>query len=92
MSQNENADDQWIQVEPEENVFVVNIGDMMSYFSNGIIKGRDSFCSANHLQGAHESGTIMVRPWGCRSLKKDLAGTWNLEISCNSSCKKFKVI
>ena len=25
-------------MQPEENVFVVNIGDMMSYFSNGVIK------------------------------------------------------
>ena len=34
-----NAQDKWVKVEPEENVFVVNIGDMMSFFSNGIIKG-----------------------------------------------------
>ena len=37
-SQNKNSNDEWIQVQPEENVFVVNIGDMMSYFSNGVIK------------------------------------------------------
>ena len=37
-SQNKNSNGEWIQVKPEENVFVVNIGDMMSYFSNGVIK------------------------------------------------------
>ena len=38
MRAKKNSNNEWIQVQPEENVFVVNIGDMMSYFSNGMIK------------------------------------------------------
>ena len=37
-NQNKDSNGEWIQVKPEENVFIVNIGDMMSYFSNGVIK------------------------------------------------------
>ena len=78
-SWNENSDDVWIQVEPEENVFVVNIGDMMSYFSNGVIKGRV-------LADSAESRWVI----GGLTSNDDLAGSWNPDQSCNTSCEKFK--
>ena len=35
----ENSDGNWISVKPEDGAFVINIGDMMNYFSHGVIKG-----------------------------------------------------
>ena len=53
-----NAHDEWVKVEPEENVFVVNIGDMMSFVSNGIIKGycipKNSFNSSLSEAGFYD--------------------------------------